>query len=749
MIFYNIIMKNHLSLRVLQWLLYACALIPLFISSQFMSPFHFGKVLLFRSMVEVMVVLYLVVIWQNPAHRPRFTPVHWAFLAFTISFFIATLTSFNTYQSFWGTLERMGGWWTFLHYFVFFVILTSIFRSKEQWFTLINITILSGVLSALYGFGQKTSIDFFIGSGNRARIFGTIGNPALFAGYQLLALFLALMMFIKEGTMSRKRWYLIAATMMIIATLMTVVRGSLLALGVGLLLFAWLWLRETNSQMAKRSLVGLITAAAAFIAFAILFKDSSLVENSSFLRRLTEFSLKSFTVQTRFWAWQVGLQGWQESIRTILLGWGPENFNYPFAKYFNPQFFRGLGSETLFDRAHNMFVEVLVTMGVIGLIAYLSVFVSAFKSLWSILKKKGADALMAVGLIPLVVAYIIHNSFIFDTSPNFITFFSILGFIAFLSFPQAEADKLNSTRSLSGFKKLLVGVLSIVVLIVIYDTNISPASANFITTRAILKSWSGDFSGAVAKYKEAISYEVAGKYEFRHRFAQYVLEYTVSKQLTPEMKEALETSLVSVKKNIQENPHDYLPYLYASRINITLGRDDPKSPYNDEALKYSNDALKLAPTFVRTYYEIGQAYLNKKDFNEAAKYFQKAVELNPEVGLSYWYLGIVEYEKGDIQKAIKTLDTAFEKGYNVTETDYNRLINIYLKANDFNRIVIVYEKLIEKNPNDPQYYASLAVSYARIGQIDKAVAAARRAAEIDPAFTAEAKAFVNSLGRQF
>ena len=114
------------------------------------------------------------------------------FAGWTLFFGITTVTSVNPYLSFWGSLERMGGLWTFLHYLVYFVILISVFRTKEDWFRLLKVVVFVGVLSALYGFGQKTNISFFIGSGGRERIFGTIGNAALFAGYQIVNLFLAL-----------------------------------------------------------------------------------------------------------------------------------------------------------------------------------------------------------------------------------------------------------------------------------------------------------------------------------------------------------------------------------------------------------------------------------------------------------------------------------------------------------------------------------------------------------------------------
>jgi len=245
-----------------------------------------------------------------------------------------------------------------------------------------------------------------------------------------------------------------------------------------------------------------------------------------------------------------------------------------------------------------------------------------------------------------------------------------------------------------------------------------------------------------------LSYDVPGKYEYRHRLAQYLVGVGGPSVKEEKVREAYKFTMAEVEKNIKENPIDYLPYLYMSRLNILLGKDDTGSPYNDMALGYSMKALELSPTFIRTYYEISQAYLNKKDYSNAIKYFQKAADLNPKAGISHAYLGAAKLESGDLSGA-EDLERAVnaEHPYYPREIDFQRLINAYLKTNDFGRIAWIYEQLIIINPNEPQYYASLATSYANLGRIDDAVAMARKAVQVDPSFEADAELFIKSLGR--
>lgn len=733
---------------ILKYLIYATAFIPLVIFSQYISPFHFGKVIVFRSLVEIMLVLYLYLVARDSSYRPRVDKFFWAFLAFTAIYTLTALTSINVYQSFWGTLERMGGVYSFWHYFIFYIILTSTLKTKDEWVTFLKITVGVGVLSAFYGFGQRTNLEFFIGSGGRERIFGTIGNAALFAGYQILNVFIALILGV-ESTNKRNRNILFAsAGIMVLAVFMTAVRGSLLGLSVGLLLFVFLYFSQTSSKLAKKILLSLLGLVIVFVGFSFAFKDSSVIQNSRYLKRVTDFSPTNYTVQTRFWAWQAGLKGWSESPQKMMLGWGPENFNVPFSKHFNPLFFRGPGSETLFDRAHNMFVEVLVTTGLLGLIAYLGIFFVIFKSLWR-LRDNSKFRVVSWGLMSMTVAYMIHNAFIFDTSANLLVFFSVFGFMSYIC--RADDDKPKSVKAglvSSGVANLLFVVLLIVLLFVIYQTNIKTAKANRSTTYGIVTGWSGDFTGALGYYNKATSYNVAGRYEYRNRFAQYLLDYSAEKVInSPEAMEAFKYAISLEEKNAEENPQDYLPELYLSRLNIILGKSDPKSPYNDEAMRHALKALSYSPTFVRTYYEVGQVYLNKKDYPNAILQFEKAIELNPKVGISYWYLGAVEMQYGQVEKALAHMTDAIDHGYSVTESDYLSLAGTYIKRNDFPHLVRAYEGLVKINPKNPQYLASLAVAYSKVGRIDEAVVAARLAAQVDPSFELDARRFVEQLGR--
>ncbi len=750
----------------LRWLIYASAFVPLVIFSQYMSPFHFGKVVVLRSIVQVMLAIYVLLVWRDRSYAPKGHPILWTFFAFTLAFTITTFTSVAFLQSFWGTLERMGGLFTFWHYFVFYVIATSVMRTRRDWQLLLNLMIGVGVVSALYGFLQKTDWTFIIGSGGRQRPFGTIGNPALFAGYQILVAFLALTLsFMQRTAPAWKKWYWISGTVMLLAAISTAVRGSLIGIVVAGLVWALLWSALNRSRRARNALLGGLSALVVFVFLAVMLRSTPFVQGSPYLKRITDFSSSTFTVQTRFWAWSAGYQGWSENAKTVLLGWGPENFNVPFSKHFNPKFFTGPGSETFFDRAHNMFVEITVTMGLLGILTYLSLFAASFRTYAQFMQKESDTRTLGIGFTAMTIAYIIHNCFIFDTSVNFLTFFMLLAFVQHVSRDGLEAGGLKVSpgqrkTAWTGRQLVSAGVLGVVVLVAVYSTNIRPTIANYASTRAIVAGWQGDWVTAVNKYRQSIDEDAPGRYEFRHRFAQYLLELSSATDVSkvPNFTDVTLQAIGDVENNIKENPDDYLPYLYISRLYIILGKNNPSSPYNDKALEMSGKALQISPTFVRTYYEVAQAYLNKNQPEVAVEWFKKAAALNPDVGLTYWYIGTVQFQvaaaknsTAGVREALGSINTALVKGYILSDSDGARLVQIFLQLNDFKDIAAILERMVVSYPTNVEFWSQLIAAYGELNNPEKVVSTIRRALAIpelaaNTDFVQKAKMTLERLG---
>ena len=115
--------------------------------------------------------------------------------------------------------------------------------------------------------------------------------------------------------------------------------------------------------------------------------------------------------------------------------------------------------------------------------------------------------------------------------------------------------------------------------------------------------------------------------------------------------------------------------------------------------------------------------------------------------MSYFYLGSVDLILGNKESGALLIELAIAKGADIGEADFRKMVDVYISLNDNEKLVWAFENLVRLSPNNAQYFASLAVAYARIGRIDDAVNAALRAANLDQKFKPESDRFIKSLGR--
>lgn len=290
-------------------------------------------------------------------------------------------------------------------------------------------------------------------------------------------------------------------------------------------------------------------------------------------------------------------------------------------------------------------------------------------------------------------------------------------------------------------------MLGVVYLIII--TGAVPALANYHTGRAIVASRERNDRKAIEEYQQALSYDTSIRYEIRHRFAQYAIDRAnTSGTPTPSLiADALIEAVAQVKENEKDFPHDFLPPLYLARLSIMLGKDDPRSPHNDKALESAFASLRLSPQFVRTYFEVGQAYLNKKDYANMEKYFLEARALSPGPTASAWYLGMGYVAMGQVRRGI---DLIYNSGYDFSgdRGQLLRMIELHVQLKEFQKVIPLYNGLIKLDPFNGQYYASLAVAYVKVGDYEHAIAEAQRAVRVDPSLADEAEAFIRSLPKR-
>ncbi len=129
---------------------------------------------------------------------------------------------------------------------------------------------------------------------------------------------------------------------------------------------------------------------------------------------------------------------WRDTVPVIterpLLGHGPDNFAEPFERH-EGEDLRAFFGEQVVDKAHNEILQIAATTGLLGLAAYLWIFVSYFRHAYH----SGGWPLLA--LSGGVLAYILQLQTAFTTIATGVTFWAILGVSVAIMRIQVEGDK--------------------------------------------------------------------------------------------------------------------------------------------------------------------------------------------------------------------------------------------------------------------------------------------------------------------
>lgn len=627
--------------------------VPLIYSSATIFPFIFPKSLAFRALIELLLAPYLYLVLTNPEYRPKRSNILIAIFAFFGIEILATIFSVDPSRSFWGNHERMMGLYAYAHVVLFFLIATSVYRTKNEWRRLILYAIISGAIVTMLGYIQHFSTSF-LHEVKGGRIFSTFGNSIYLSAYLLFQIYLLFWYALSEKRLAYKMPLFSLLALEIIAFFWARTRGAFIALIVSgivlILLSAWHKLRSRPRLLAGAAL---LPVAVFFLLF--IFKDISVLKNNKFLAPITQLSAQEVTAKTRLLNWKIGLHAWTAR---PLLGWGPENYYFGFNKFYDPKFLQYSNYETWQDHAHNFLIDTLSDSGILGLLAFLGIFFFVIKELFLLGKKQGEKSTSII-FLSIIVAYFVQNLFAFDTLAIWIMIYTIFGYIHIRS---VEAEKIKEVKEGPAFLRLdpvtrmglCLGTALIMVMLIIF-TNIIPftVSAKTISAGEI---FSRDPGAAYNMLTVVLEKPSPYKAESRDEFSKIVTAILQNAQnLTRDDASRFALKVrEEYKKNIIAHPRDVFINLANAQWNMVMASVfDPV--YFLDAEEYLLRAKELSPRRQQIYYLLIRLYILRGRFVEAAFLGKEVVELNPKISQSHWIYGEALSRSGETVLGFKEM----------------------------------------------------------------------------------------------
>jgi tetratricopeptide (TPR) repeat protein len=396
--------------------------VPVFFNVYSNRIFEADKTILLRSLALLMLAAWLIKLLDQGrlSHKslqierskirsmlsvPLIAPV----LALTGVYLISTLLSISPGTSLFGSYTRLQGTYTTFSYLVIFFVMAANLRQPEQVERVITVIVLASLPVSLYGILQRLQLDPIPWGGDQTRrAVANLGNPIFLGAYLAMVFPLTVGRMLQSisgfshhnlrtlftPNMILGGVYATIAGLQLIAQYLSASRGPALALLAAM--FVMLLMLALIQHKRSLSLV-ILTSSLVLAAFLLSFNlagglFASLRESPIVGRYGQILDPQSTNAQVRAFIWQgsarlvaphTPLQFPDGSLDTFnavrpLTGYGPESMHLVFNPFFPPQLGQIEGFSKLVDRAHNITWDALITTGILGLLAYLSLFSALF-----------------------------------------------------------------------------------------------------------------------------------------------------------------------------------------------------------------------------------------------------------------------------------------------------------------------------------------------------------------------------------
>lgn len=697
---------------------------------------------LFQILVEIAVLFWLikVAIGYQPVHLKIkiLTP----FILFFFALALATYFSDASQYSFLGSYDRKMGFITWLHLFLFFLILISEIKTKKQIERILLIILCVSAIVCLYGICQFFGFDIY--QWNFAdrpfvtgRIFSTFGQPNFLGSWLLLIIPVAIFSFFYFGQINNLRdirdsfrfvrkengersasvqnfygrfFILLLIFFLILCLVLTLSRGAWLGLAAGIVFFGLIWLKLKNKKKALVVFIFLLIAISIFWLYLNLGQPPQKSAGSPILDRLESlvFLKKSVTGYTRLICWQIAL----DLIRQRpILGYGPEMMPFYSVKYYQPHFAIYEAINSYPDRAHNDILDTLLTAGSAGLVTYLwligLIFYLGFKAIKRNCGRSFRDYGLPLMILTGLFGYLISLQFSFHEAQAGIYFWLYLGLILILS--QADRGKAEEQNNklkispLSTKKKILIGLLIIIIGLFIWQFSVKMVLADFYFRQVLVAQKHKNPEQILKSFEKIFALQPEESY-YRQFFAHNLLGMAGSSSDIEQDKKIKFLDLgieaindIPIKQRTFEAKF-YQAQMFSLKAKITQKEEDFQL-----AEKMIQNVIDVSPQVAFVYDEWCQFKIDEKKWDEALQICQKALSLYPD-------LKHPALNEAHRQQIVAEMIQVYEK-----------LGRIYLEQKDDDQALDSYQTLLSLSPFQYHIYKKLADIYYLRGDLETAI----------------------------
>jgi O-antigen ligase/tetratricopeptide (TPR) repeat protein len=755
--------KEHL-LKSIKIILFIIVLgTPLFYFSKSVYPYSLSKTFFFQSCVEILFFLWLYLALIDRRYRPTFTPLFKALAIFLGILTVTAILGVDPWRSFWSTEGRAIGIIAFYHFAVFALVISSL-KNEIPWKSILYTSMgTASSISALAFLQLRFPSLLLQAEPVLSRPGSTLGNPTFLAGYLLFHVFIGLY-FVFRHVLSRESGkfglagllktliFLAALAINTYAVFLTQTRGAILALAAGIFFLLILFGIEPPASkfgfLEKRKLYAaiciiILIAGAGFW----LTRSSAVWDKIPGINRFKNISFSSEDtslggIAPRLIAFKAAWKGFSER---PFLGWGWDNFNIVFNKYYDPKVLGVSYGETRFDKPHNFILEYLVVGGLPALLAYAAVFGFFIWESWKIKNRVFGKMVVAA-----LAVYFTNNLFVFETIGPLIMWFLFIGLIDGLYRGDQEnivGGESKHERQITVSNKNFAGiVLAVAAVGLVYFINFLPSKAAYYQYQGFNYYDYKNYDNknplrSILNFKEALRIWSPYNWNIKRDYALVTAEmYFYNPEIVPrgEVRQAIR----AMEEVAAEHPKDaYNHYALVDMYNQVSNID----PLNilPAAEREAQIALQLSPDRQEVYFSLAKTKHLLGDNATALELLEKALTLNPKVPDAHFYYGLIAFADNKPDLGYKEIKQAIELGRKWKTADEPRVVaNFFADSGHLTEAVDLYKASLVLDPNSLETKVKLGIAYYFLGQKE---AAARYILEVAKEFDFKTSPSYNEL----
>lgn len=659
--------ERNLSLdKVIFWVLW----LLVFLLPPTQNPFGFDicqipKLTLLRIFTLVILAVWLIKVIDEGRITLNRTPLDLPILFFLLAATAATLKSIHPLTALFGEFygARHEGLLTVVNYVLLYYIVVNVVRERKHFTYLVMGLMASALIVSIYGICQHFGLDPWLGTYSRsvdvARSFSTFGNALFFGGYLALVLPLPLtLLFRHKHTVSTFIPLSLLSGLVLTCLIFTYARSAWLGVlgGIALItLFSY-----------KRVFRNKVVIAALLVIF--LFSALWLILPSPYKSRYTVGGRAASLVEVAGGSGATRLQTWKMTLSMIedrpLLGSGPDTYGL-ISPWYRPATWKAYSGGDFENKAHNDFLQIAATMGLLGLLGYLWILAVFFWRGFSIFRgtRDPYHKTLVLGFLAGAFAYVIFLQFSFAEVSTTPFLWIFMGLIVSLGRHEgmggaAFSRKVTSSRKvrLSGGGRYAVYALVVSLTLFLVVKAMAPAYADLHLRKGIECIRVKDWQEAEWAFKKAAS--LVENEEYLMWLGDFYLRRAEWNPGRDGKLFYLALAVETFQRAKMVNPLDELAYICLGEVYL-YGAGLDKT-YFDSAIGEFKEALKIDPNYYRIHRLLGLAYLGRGDVAEAVEHLEVAVSLHPRVAHSYILLGDAYRESGLKDKAVKAYEKALE-----------------------------------------------------------------------------------------